>query len=118
MSRILLATLGSLGDLHPYIAVGKALVARGQQVRLATSIDYRGRVEAAGLEFAPLAPSIAELGEPEQIARRFFAPWRGPERLIDAMVVDPLRRAYTDLSAAVEGVTLAVSHPITPALPM
>jgi rhamnosyltransferase subunit B len=73
MSRILLATQGSLGDLHPYIAVGKALLARGQHVRLATSIDYRARVEAAGLEFAPLAPSIAELGDAEQIARRFFS---------------------------------------------
>jgi len=80
MSCILLATLGSLGDLHPYIAVGKALLARGERVRLATSVDYRARVEAAGLEFAPLAPSIAELGNPEQIARRFFDRWRGPRR--------------------------------------
>ncbi len=118
MSRILLATLGSLGDLHPYIAVGRALVARGQQVRLATSVDYRTRVEAAGLEFAPLAPSIAELGDREQIAQRFFERWSGPRRLIDAMVMAPLRRACADLRAATEGVTLAVSHPITPALPL
>lgn len=118
MSRILLATLGSLGDLHPYIAVGRELIARGQQVRLATSIDYRARVEAAGLEFAPLAPSIAELGEPEQVAQRFFDRWRGPQRLLKAMVTAPLRRAYADLRAAAEGVALAVSHPITPALPL
>lgn len=118
MSRILLATLGSLGDLHPYIAVGRALAARGQHVRLATSIDYRARVEAAGIEFAPLTPSIAELGAPEQVARRFFDPWRGPQRLIQAMVTAPLRRAYAELCAAVEGVALAVSHPLTPALPL
>jgi len=118
MGRILLATLGSLGDLHPYIAVGRELLARGQQVRVATSIDYRVRVEAAGLEFAPLAPSLAELGEPEQMAQRFFAPWRGPRRLIDAMVIVPLRHAYADLRAAAEGATLAVSHPLTPALPL
>jgi UDP:flavonoid glycosyltransferase YjiC (YdhE family) len=118
MSRILLATLGSLGDLHPYIAVGRELVARGKQVRLATSIDYRARVEAAGLEFAPLAPSIAELGEPELVARRFFDRWRGPQRLFNEIVIAPLRRAYVDLCAAVEGVALAVSHPITPALPL
>jgi rhamnosyltransferase subunit B len=116
MGRILFATLGSLGDLHPYIAVGRELLARGQHVRLATSIDYRARVETAGLEFAPLAPSIAELGEPEQIARKFFDRWRGPPRLINAMVTGPLHRAYADLSAAVEGVDLAVSHPLTPAL--
>jgi rhamnosyltransferase subunit B len=118
MSRILLATLGSLGDLHPYIAVGKALLARGQQVRLATSTDYRARVEAAGLEFAPLAPSIGELGERAEIARQLFARWRGPQRLVEAMVTGPIHRAYADLCAAVEDVTLAVSHPITPALPM
>jgi rhamnosyltransferase subunit B len=118
MSRILLATLGSLGDLHPYIAVGRELVTRGQHVRLATSIDYRARVESAGLEFAPLAPSIAELGEPELIARQFFDPWRGPRRLFNAMVTAPLRRSYADLCAAVEGVALAVSHPITPGLPL
>jgi rhamnosyltransferase subunit B len=118
LSRILLATLGSLGDLHPYIAVGKALVKRGRQVRLATSVDYRARVEAAGLEFAPLAPSIAELGDSEQIARRFFARWRGPQRLFEAMVAVPLRRACADLRAAAEGAALAVSHPLTPALPM
>lgn len=118
MSRVLLATLGSLGDLHPYIAVGRALAARGQQVRLATSVDYRGRVEAAGLEFAPLAPSIAELGDSEKLARRLFDPWLGPRRLIEMMVTAPLRRAYADLRAAMEGVAIAVSHPITPALPL
>src|SRR5215469_2386557 len=118
MGRILLATLGSLGDLHPYIAVGKALVARGQRVRVATSIDYQTRVEAAGLEFAPLAPSIAELGEPELVTRRFFDGRRGPKRLFNAWVIAPLRRAYADLCAAVEGVALAVSHPMTPVLPL
>jgi len=118
MSRILLATLGSLGDLHPYIAVGKALVARGQHVRLATSADYRARIESAGLEFAPLAPSIADLGDREHIARQFFDRWKGPERLFDAMVMRPLRRACADLRAALAGVTLAVSHPLTPALPL
>lgn len=118
MPRILLATLGSLGDLHPYIAVGKALSARGQQVRVATSVDYRARVEAAGLEFSPLAPSIAELGDREQIAQRFFHPLHGPRRLIETMVMKPLRRAYADMRAATEGVALAVSHPITPTLPL
>jgi UDP:flavonoid glycosyltransferase YjiC (YdhE family) len=118
MSCVLLATLGSLGDLHPYIAVGKALLARGQRVRLATSSDYRARVEAAGLEFAPLAPSLTELGEPSEIARQFFAGWSGTRRLINAMVVTPLPRACAELRAAMEGVSGVVSHPLTAALPL
>ena len=116
MSRILLATLGSLGDLHPYVAVGRQLIARGHRVRLATSIDYRARVEAAGIEFAPLSPSIGELGDRERVVRRLFNPWLGPRRVFEALVTTPLRRAYGELRAAVQGAALVVSHPLTLAL--
>jgi len=54
MARVLLATFGSLGDLHPSIAMGLALKARGHVARVATSSDYRAAVIAAGLEFAPV----------------------------------------------------------------
>ncbi len=74
MARVLLATFGSLGDLHPYIAVGRALRARGHRARIATSSDYRPNVEAAGLEFAAVAPSLAELGTPQELARRVADP--------------------------------------------
>ena len=76
MARVLLATFGSLGDLHPYLAVGRALKARGINARIATSSDYQSNVAVAGLEFAPVAPSLAQLGTPAELARRvdiFFA---------------------------------------------
>ena len=78
MARVLLATFGSLGDLHPYIAVGRALQARGLIARIATCSDYRSQVESEGLEFAPVAPSLAELGAPEALARRVSDPLRAP----------------------------------------
>ena len=49
---VLLATFGSLGDLHPFIAVGQALRTRGVEARIATSAEYRPAVEGAGLQFA------------------------------------------------------------------
>ena len=39
MSRILLATLGSLGDLHPCIAVARALQQRGHSAVVASSVQ-------------------------------------------------------------------------------
>jgi rhamnosyltransferase subunit B len=63
MSRFLFATLGSLGDLHPYIAVARALTERGHRAVIATAEDYRADIEAAGLGFAPVRPSMAELGD-------------------------------------------------------
>lgn len=39
MARVLPATIGALGDLHPFIAIGRALVARGEDVVLAVPED-------------------------------------------------------------------------------
>ena len=47
--KIVLATLGSLGDLHPFMALALGLRARGADPVLATSEDYRSKVTAAGI---------------------------------------------------------------------
>ena len=59
--RIVLATGGSLGDLHPFIALGRALQARGFRAGIATAVDYRDKVEAAGLTFHEVGPSLEQL---------------------------------------------------------
>ena len=45
MRKIVLATIGSLGDLHPFIAIGLALKARGFTVVLAVPADHVAKVE-------------------------------------------------------------------------
>ena len=59
--RIVLATGGSLGDLHPFIALGRALQARGFSAGIATAVDYRDKIEAAGLTFHEVGPSVEQL---------------------------------------------------------
>jgi len=49
--RIVLTTLGSLGDLHPYIALALGLKARGHEPTLATSEGYRHKIEPLGIGF-------------------------------------------------------------------
>ena len=51
-SHIVVATFGSLGDLHPYLALGAGLQVRGHAVTIATSSAHRTRVEAAGTHVA------------------------------------------------------------------
>jgi hypothetical protein len=65
--RIVLTTFGSLGDLHPYIAVALGLRARGHEAVLATSACYRQKVEASGLGFRPLRPDAACVFDPDVI---------------------------------------------------
>ncbi len=54
--RVLLTTIGSFGDLNPYIGLGLALKRRGHQPVLAVANAYRPHVEAAGLECRPVGP--------------------------------------------------------------
>lgn len=118
MSRILLTTLGSLGDLHPYIAVARSLIGRGHGAVLAAAGEYREAVEAAGVEFAPVRPGFVELGDYQALVARAFDVRRGPEFLIRELIMPYLRQAYADLWAASADADLLVSHPLTYALPL
>lgn len=74
--HILLSTFGSLGDLHPFMALAQALQAQGARTVLTSHPDYRAKVEAAGIAFAPCGPDMEaysrDLGlEPAEIIQRF-----------------------------------------------
>ena len=113
MARILLATFGSLGDLHPYIAVGRALAARGLAARIATCSDYRSQVQSAGLEFAAVAPSLAEFGTPQELANRVSDPMFGTQVLVRDLLMPHLRESHQQLRAAAVDCDLLISHPLT-----
>jgi UDP:flavonoid glycosyltransferase YjiC (YdhE family) len=59
--KVVLATVGSLGDLHPFIAVGLALRARGVDVVMACAAEYQAKVERAGLSFRAVRPSFDDM---------------------------------------------------------
>lgn len=50
-----MATLGSAGDLHPYLAVARALVRQGHDVHFLSQAPLREAVEAEGVRFRPIA---------------------------------------------------------------
>ncbi len=52
--RLALVTMGTLGDLHPMLGLGKAMVARGHHVTLMCNPVFEGRVRAQALEFLPV----------------------------------------------------------------
>jgi len=52
--RFIFATFGSLGDLHPFIAIARELNRRGHRPLIASFAEFREAVEAAGVEFEPL----------------------------------------------------------------
>lgn len=65
--KILIFTMGSRGDVQPYVALGRALAARGHQVTLSCSQGFDDMIEAAGLTPAPLSIDIRALLESPEI---------------------------------------------------
>ena len=117
--RIVLNTWGSFGDLHPYMALALELRARGHRPVIATMEMYRERLEAAGLEHAPVRPNIPQPKEqaPELIAK-IMEPRTGPQFLMDEIVYPAIRDAYEDLLIAVQGADVLITHPAAPAGPL
>lgn len=56
--RVLIATVGSSGDINPFIAVGRALAARGHEVRMLVNPYFESAVVQAGLGMEPLGEEI------------------------------------------------------------
>ena len=55
--RILFATIGSLGDLHPGLALAMELKSRGYDLTIASTECYRSKVEGLGIGFRPIRPN-------------------------------------------------------------
>jgi UDP:flavonoid glycosyltransferase YjiC (YdhE family) len=113
MARIVLTTFGSLGDLHPYLALAGGLRVRGHEVVIATSGQYRERVEPLGLGFHAVRPDMPDLAASSELIRRIMDLRRGPETVIREFVMPALGQSCEDTLAAAEGADLLVSHPLT-----
>ena len=89
--HVLLHPVGSHGDVHPLVGIGRGLVARGHRVTLVTAAPFRGVAEACGFEFAPLGTDAdyeavadnPDLWHPRRGLRTLFAPERFARLLRD-----------------------------------
>jgi sterol 3beta-glucosyltransferase len=58
---IVCLTIGSRGDVQPYIALCKALLKEGHRARIATHAEFEPWVRKHGIDFAPVDGNPAEL---------------------------------------------------------
>src|SRR5215510_2613493 len=117
--RIILNTFGSFGDIHPYMAIGMELQRRGHTPVVATMEIYREKIEGAGLEFAPTRPDFPQPKEQDQeLIEKIMEPMTGPRFLTEEVIFPAVRDSYADLTKAVDGADLLVTHPAAPAGPL
>jgi len=116
MSRILLTSWGSFGDVYPYVGIALALKGRGHRPVMAMPEFYRPVVEGLGLEFHPVGPQI-DPNDRAAIAR-LMDPIRGSEAIIAGLLMPSLHADFVALEAAARDADLIVTHPITFAAPI
>lgn len=118
-ARIVLYTLGTLGDLYPMLAIAVGLRQRGHHPVVATSEAYRSRVEARGIAFRPVRPDFPDTPEATlAMMARLMDERLGLQRVFTELVLPNLRHTYQDSVAAADGADLLVSHPLTLAIPL
>ena len=119
MSRFLFATAGSLGDLHPHVAVARALLQRGHQAVVAAAEDHRAPVEAAGVEFAPVRPRASDIGDYQALVTRLTARRLASElaALLDRPSYAREARAVAEALTRVDGARCAAEELIACAQP-
>ena len=114
--RIVIATIGSLGDLHPCLALALELKRRSHRVLIASTEYYRGKVEEFGIEFHSIRPNWDPTDQ--ELIRQCENLKQGPEILYRKLVLPALRATYDDLISAAAGADLMIAGELVYAAPL
>ncbi|KRA62551.1 hypothetical protein ASD89_22375 [Caulobacter sp. Root656] len=109
---VVLAVIGSLGDLFPFIALAKVLRDRGHRPVIASHALHRPYVEAEGLTFRRLRPDDDDLTRRLglDMGQMFQRMARDPAFLLRELTFPFLPIAYEDALAATADADLVVAH--------
>lgn len=109
--RVTIHAFGSLGDLHPYLAVAGVLKNRGNEVTIATNELFREEVGREGLIFAPIRPTYTDLtgNALREITERGQDPENGSRYIMEQLLLPHLKEIHEDLTAAVTGADVLIS---------
>jgi sterol 3beta-glucosyltransferase len=107
--KITILTLGTRGDVQPYLALGLGLQGAGHAVTLGTSRDFAEEISARRLPLAPFDFSIREVLE-DPDSRAAFVSKRAAIRMY-RKVAPMMPRLLEDAWTAAQGSDLLLFHP-------
>jgi rhamnosyltransferase subunit B len=109
--NVLLPTLGSAGDVHPFIGLGLALKARGHRATLLTNPYFRSSIEAQGLGFlavGSLADVESAIADPDLWHAR-----RGFEVVARRVILPSIETVYRHIESHADADTVVAASSIS-----
>ena len=107
--KIVIATIGSRGDIQPYVNLAQGLIAAGHNVRLASNPTLGSLVESHGIPFLPVGHPVDMGVEGARLLDRSFDNmWLGMIRVMQlgARLVE---EAYPDVLVACQEADLVIT---------
>lgn len=111
--RVAFLTLGTRGDVQPYVALAKELIKHGHEAVICTGESFRSFIEENHIDFYPAAADLmAIIKTPEGQAI-----FNGSGNLIKNMkylknIINPMyRKSQYDFLKATEGADIIIYHP-------
>lgn len=105
--KVLIQTMGSAGDTHPFVGVGSAMRARGHEVLLFGNELFREVSERAGLRFVQIGNAGTyrrTIEDPD-----LWHPRKGLRVSVEEMVIGELRNSIASIEAHLDGTDVVVS---------
>lgn len=114
--KFVLLTLGTRGDVQPFVALGVGLKAAGYEVNVCAPSSFAPLVAQHGLTYAPMSDEIVQLAKAQE-GREILGEAGSPLGLLKGWLrlarrVGPMqRRVLDDAWVAVQGTDALVYHP-------
>ena len=120
MGTVVLATIGSWGDLFPAIGLAKGLIEAGHDARIAASPAYYELVQGEGLEFSGIGPALgfSNYARDPKILSGRLGGFAGFARVFRRFIFPALDRYVDDLAASIRDADLLLAHPALVAGPI
>lgn len=118
MKKILLTTLGSHGDLHPYLGMAKVLKEEGYNIVLSSHPHFEPLALKLGVDFLPIKPSYEDIGTEDKWANQANHPTKSTEFIVKELFLPYIKYNYEKLLEQSENTSLIISHFLSFATPL